>query len=340
MKEKKGHLSLGELEVIYSIHGDGVSNAKIARILGRHRKSIGAELKRNRAPTYLRGKETVRERSNSAHQMAVKRRSEWKRGKRGPMKLAAVRSRIEYELEHNRRSPEEISKLLKQGDSPVKVSGKTIRRWILKDAPELQKYLPFRGKKRRNHLTPRKGPNKRQAAPPKKSIHSRPKSVQNRQDVGHKEYDFLTSKKSKTVILTGIDRKSRKCWLRKLPNREAETVRAALCSIEANICPPLRQSITLDNDTGFQGVFELEHLLGLAAYFCDPYCAWQKGSIENLNQRIRRFIPKGTDLALVSDEELNRIELILNSRPLECLNDFSPEELWTLAVRDALRQLH
>lgn len=339
MEIKKNHLSLGEREVIYSMHLSGKSNGKIAKELKRSRKTIGAELRRNRAPWHLVGRESMRERAKSAHEMAVKRRTEWKRRRRGPLKLVLVRERLVTELDKNKRSPEEIAKLLRQGDLAVKVSGKTIRRWIMKDAPELQKHLPFRGKKRRNRLTPRKGLHKRAAAP-KKSIHTRPEAATERREAGHKEFDFLTCRQSTTVILVGVDRKARNCWLRKLPNREAETVRAALCGIEANICPPLRRSITLDNDSGFQGVFELERLLGLSAYFCDPYSAWQKGSVENLNQRIRRFIPKGTDLSLVSVDELQRIEQILNSRPMDCLGNFSPAEIWSLAVRDARLSLH
>ena len=340
MKEKKGHLSLREREVICSMHLDGKSKAEIARFLGRHRKTIGAELKRNRPPWHLRGRESVRERAQAAHEMAVKRRTEWKKGKRGPLKLAAIRLTICSELEKNKRSPEEIAKLLRQGDFPVKVCGKTIRRWILTDARELQKHLPFRGKKRRHHLTPKKAKRKREPAPPKKSIHARPRAATLRLDAGHKEYDFLTCKQSTAVILVGIDRKTRYPWLKKLPNRQAETVRQALCGIEANLCPPLRQTMTLDNDTGFQGVFELEPLLGLAAHFCDPYCAWQKGSVENLNQRVRRFIPKGTDLSLISEEEIKRIEQVLRSRPMDCLNDFSPADSWALAVEEAQKHLH
>jgi len=340
MEKKKGHLSLGEREVMYSMHREGESNGKIAKALGRSRKTIGQELRRNRPPKHLVSRESVRERARSAHKMAVRRRTEWKKGKRGPLKLAAVRERLIFELEENKRSPEEIAKLLSQGDSGVRVSGKTIRRWILKEAPELQQHLPFRGKKRRNHLTPRKPRRRREAAAPKKSIHTRPAAATERREVGHKEFDFLTCRQSTTVVLVGVDRKARHCWLRKLPNREAETVRAALCRLEANICPPLRRSLTLDNDTGFQGVFDLERFLGLSAYFCDPYCAWQKGSVENINQRIRRFIPKGTDLSLVTEEELQRIERILNSRPMDCLGDLSPAEVWALAVRDARLSLH
>ena len=340
MEKRTGHLTLGEREVLYSMHRDGESNAEIARKLSCHRKTIGAELKRNRAPRHLRGKETLRERARAAQEMAEKRRTEWKRGRRGPLKLPAIQKQLEKELEVNKRSPEEIAALLSQGDSGIRISGKTIRRWILKDARWLQQHLPFRGKKRRNHLSPKKGRKKREALPPKKSIHTRPAPATERLEFGHKEFDFLTCSQSKTVILVGVDRKGRHSWLRKLPNREAETVRRALCGIEANLCPPLRQTLTFDNDPGFQLVFELERTLGVSCHFCDPHAAWQKGSVENVNQRIRRFIPKGTDLSLITEEELQRIEHILNSRPMDCLNGLSPAEAWALAVRDAKKLLH
>ena len=341
MKESRtGHLTLSERQALYQMHSEGHRFASIARIIGCHRKTVGAELKRNRGPVYFRGKESPLERARSAHERAVRRRKESKEGKRGPLKLAAIRLRIESLLEDCKYSPEDITKLLRQGDDPVRVSGKTIRRWILAEAKELQQHLPFRGRKRRSHLTPRKGQRRPAPALPKQSIHQRPAEARERLVAGHKEFDFLVCKQSRVSILVGVDRKCRRVWLRRVENREADTTRAALIGIEANLCPPLRQTLTLDNDTGFQKVHDLRGLLAIESFFCDPYCAWQKGSVENVNMRVRRFIPKGTDLSSVSQQTLNRIEEILNARPFECLGDLSPDQVWEQEVRRARSMLH
>ena len=340
MKRKYKSLTLAERVAIYQMRSLGKTASEIARVLNRHRKTIGAELKRNQAPVFMRGKETIVERARSAHEKALRRRSDCKRGRKGPLKLAAVRIQIESLLEECRYSPETVATLLEQGDLGVTLCGRTIRRWILKDAKYLQQFLLFRGKKRRNRLTPRRGRRRPEAAPPKVSIHQRPKEAQERLEVGHKEYDLIVCKQSTVSIFVGLDRKTRRTWLRRVENREAETVRAALMQIEINLCPPLRKTLTFDNDTGFQRVFALESLLGVQNFFCDPYCSWQKGSVENVNRRVRQFLPKGTDLSLVTQEQLNRIEKIINARPMDCLGQMSPEQCWQLEVNAARMMLH
>lgn len=339
-ESKRGHLSFGERQMIYVMRGSGKGFTAIAKALNRDRQTIRRELKRNQAPVYYRGTESSLERAKSAHEKAVRRRSDSKRGKRGPLKLARIRLRIVSLLVECKYSPEEIAKLLRQGDDPVKVSGKTLRRWILEDAKELQQHLPFRGRKRRNHLTARKGKRRKIAAPPKRSIHQRGIEAAERHVVGHKEFDFIVCLQSVVSILVGVDRKTRRIWLRRVENREAETVRAALIRIEINLCPPLRKTLTFDNDPGFQKVFELERLLGIENFFCDPYCSWQKGSVENANRRVRRFFPKGTDLSAVTQARLDEVEAIINARPMDCLDDFSPDQSWAQEVKAARMMLH
>jgi IS30 family transposase len=157
---------------------------------------------------------------------------------------------------------------------------------------------------------------------------------------GHKEFDLVVCKQSVVSVLVGVDRKTRRTWLRRVENREAETIRAALIGIEMNLCPPLRKTLTYDNDPGFQKVFDLEQLIGVENYFCDPYCSWQKGSVENVNQRLRRFFPKGTDLSTVTQARLDEVEAILNARPMDCLGELSPDQCWALEVRAAKMMLH
>lgn len=338
-KKNTGHLSLSERQILYSMLASGEGFSKISKALRRNRSTLRREYKRNSGSVYLWSRLRPLEQAKHAHDKALQRRSDSKRGKKGPLKLAAIRLRIESLLGKYKYTPEEIAIILGQGDDPAKVSAKTIRRWITKEAKELQQHLAFRGKKRRNQLSPRKRQKRKQAAT-KRNISERPKEANKRQEGGHKEYDFITCSQSTASILVGVDRKIRRCWLRKVKNREAETTRSALMGIESNLCPPLRKTATFDNDSGFQKVCEVENMLDVKSYFCDPYCSWQKGSVEHLNRRIRRFIPKGTDLSTITQEQLDEIEKILNARPMECLDKLSPDQCWAMEIEKAKMMLH
>lgn len=87
------------------------------------------------------------------------------------------------------------------------------------------------------------------------------------------------------------------------------------------------KTLTLDNDILFQMHEVLKKILGVEIYFCHPYHSWEKGSVENTNRYIRRFLPKGTNLSRVSKEEITEIEIYLNNRFMECLEFKTPKEV-------------
>jgi IS30 family transposase len=270
------------------------------------------------------------EKAKWAHDKAREARSESRRGKRDSLKLVAVRDRIVILLKEARYSPEDIANVLSKSDLGVKVCGKTIRRWILKRAPELRKHLPQRGKKRRNHLTPGKKRQKPTGAPEKINISERPGIVLRKDRVGDLEGDMIVCKQSTTAILSILDRKTRRKWYRKVANLKTETVMKALILLLLEIPPTRRHTITFDNGSEFADWKKLERLFGLSVYFCDSYSAWQKGAVENSNMLFRRFVPKGTDLSLLSDEQVARIEQLLNDKPMDCLGHLSANDVWQL----------
>ena len=328
MERKKGHLCLEERQQIYAMHERGESDSRIAKIVGRHRSVIGRELKRNRAPMFVASHISPLERAKYAHDKALRRRSDCKRGRRGPLKLAAVRERM-IVLLNNHYSPEAIAHIISESDLGLNLSGKTIRRWIKKEAPELRQYLPQRGKPRRSRMTRRKKKeNIKRAAPKKRNIAERPQEAGLRVCPGHLEGDTIVCRKSKVAIVSVVDRSTRRRWYRKVPNLQANTVLWALIQILLDIPPALRRTITFDNGSEFADWYKLERLFGIMVYFCDPYCAWQKGSVEHSNKEFRRFVPKGTDLALISEEAVAHIERILNMKPMSCLKMDSALSLW------------
>ena len=151
---------------------------------------------------------------------------------------------------------------------------------------------------------------------------------------------MVVCKQSSVAILSVRERKTRKAWLRILPNAQAETTRKALVGIFANIPPQLRHTCTFDNGSEFAKVHELERLLNVETYFCDAYSSWQKGSVEQQNKEIRRYLPKGTDLSTLTPERLQEIESFLNHKPRPLLDKKSAEQVWVLALGSTRHLLH
>ena len=327
-KKNRGHLSLDERQIIHQMQARGVGCAEIGRAIYRHRSVVKRELERNAGQRHIWRYLSALERAKEAHERAKRRRCDSKKGRRGPLKLSAIRERIVSLLQEAHYSPEAIAHIISQSDLGVSLCGKTVRRWLLREAPELRQHLPHRGRARRHHLTPKKSRSPQHAAPQKRSIHERPAPVKERQRLGDLEGDMIVCKKSTSAILSLIDRKTRRRWYRKVSNLKAETVLQALICLLGELTPLQRHTITFDNGGEFSQWKVLERLFGVTVYFCDPYCAWQKGSVEHSNKEFRRFVPKGTDIALVSNEDIARIEDMLNCKPMDCLNMLSSSNAW------------
>ena len=100
----------------------------------------------------------------------------------------------------------------------------------------------------------------------------------------------------------------------------------------AELPPAARQSITFDRGSEFLGYDELTRNHGIEAYFCDPHAPWQKGSVENTNGRLRRFLPGELDLATLTPARLHEIERQMNNTPRKCLGFRTPHEAFTAAL--------
>ena len=138
----------------------------------------------------------------------------------------------------------------------------------------------------------------------------------------------------KSVLLTLTERLSRQEIIRKLPDRKAETIRRAIDQIERNT-PGFRQkfrSITTDNGSEFLQYEKLRKSCRCKGerfdiYYCHSYSAWEKGSNENHNRMIRRFLPKGTNFDEISSREIRRIQDWMNHYPRRSLNWSTPAEI-------------
>jgi IS30 family transposase len=168
------------------------------------------------------------------------------------------------------------------------------------------------------------------------SIDDRPSVITNRERVGDVEADFIVSGKTGTgYLLTVVDRKIRVGFIRKLLPVTIANMEAGFLDVKASF--PELLSITTDNDLLFRHHQRLEDLLGVPIYFCDPYASWQKGSIENLNKHVRKYIRKGTDISQYGNEYIQFVEHRLNSRFMSVLGYNTPTECLT-AHRKAPRK--
>jgi len=158
---------------------------------------------------------------------------------------------------------------------------------------------------------------------PVHTIHQRPKVVEYRGRLGDLEGDTVYGGIGKGVLLTFIDRKSRKLYAGCRPNRSSITIKEAFSDVLEGVKV---KSITLDRGPEFVEFPEIEKQLKTTIYFADPYSPWQRGSNENINGILRFFFPKGYDFKSVTDEKLQNVVELINNRPRKCLGWLSPLE--------------
>lgn len=156
-------------------------------------------------------------------------------------------------------------------------------------------------------------------------IDQRPKIITKRRRVGDLEADFIMSGKGGSgVLLTAVDRKIRYGFIRKILPVTIVNVEQAFLDIQRHF--PELASITIDNDILLRYHRRLEALLGVPIYFCHAYHAWEKGSIENYNKQVRKYVPKGADISQYSAKYLAQAEARLNDRFMSVLGYKTPKE--------------
>jgi IS30 family transposase len=156
-------------------------------------------------------------------------------------------------------------------------------------------------------------------------IAKRPKYINNRTRLGDSEANFIVSGKTgKGILLTLADRKIRVSFIEQILEVSIKNVHKAFVRIKKRF--PELKTFTTDNDILLRHHKQLEKLLGIKIYFCDPYSSWQKGTIENTNKYIRKDIPKGSDISKYTKRYIRRIEEKLNRRFMKVNNHETPSE--------------
>jgi len=160
------------------------------------------------------------------------------------------------------------------------------------------------------------------------SIAQRPAEVDARKVPGHIEGDLIKGAKNASAIGTLVERVSRMVALVKLDNASSGHVTDAFVKRLRSIPKFMRKSMTYDRGAEMSMHQQLTKRLDMPVYFCDPYSPWQRGTNENTNGLIRQYLPKGTDLSLITQQQLTEIEFKLNNRPRKVLGFRTPLEVF------------
>ena len=316
------HFTLEERKYLQKLLSEGYSLRKIAAILQRSPSSISREIKRNRAKYKPHRKPDNKYWYNHwrANNLYIRRRREQVRAA-----LLPGSERWEYIVCGLRLfwSPEEIAgRWSREHPDRKALSVSTIYRYI--------KMGKFRGISAKQHLR-RRGKfmlprnTSYNSIQPDRLIPEWPEEIRLRLRIGDWEGDSIYGGIGKGLLVSFVDRKSRYLRLGLLMKRAAGNTREVIEKLLRGL--PVR-SISLDNGSEFSEFRKLEENLNTLVYFAEPHKPWQRGTNENTNDIVRFFFPKGFDFRTVTDEDIQRVEDLINNRPRKCLNWRTPAEVF------------
>ena len=313
-KKKLSHIVKSERDEIFILLSKSYSFRDIAKSLGRSVSTISDEFNLNS----VNGKYDP---DKANHKAYVRRKYSKFQGKK-IVDNTDLQDFVEEKL-YEDQSPENISKRIKKHEKHLPdVSKDSIYRYI-------KSVYGRRIEHHRNKLKQHKSNHSRKMCEKlkdRKFIDQRPKIAGKRGRVGDAEADFIVSGKSgKGIILVVADRKSRCPFMEQILKVTIENVHLAFLKIKKRF--PEIKTITTDNDILLRYHKELEKLLNVKIYFCHPYHSWEKGTVENINGRIRKYIPKGSDISKYSKRFIKKIENKLQRKIYACLDYLTPLEV-------------
>ncbi len=307
------HLTTEARCQLYTLKSIGLLQKDIAQHLGVSPSTISRELKRNAGQRGYR--------YHQADDMAAQRRTQASSRKlrMTPEVICAIETMLLTEW-----SPEQISGRLKLSD--IFVSHETIYTHVWankKNGGRLYKHLRHAGKKYNHRGSGKAG---RGCIPNRIDIKERPAIIETKQRLGDWEGDTIIGAKHKGVIVSAVDRKTKFTKLAKSDDKTAENVTCAVKQAFKNIPSKAIRSMTFDNGREFSMHALITKQTGLICYFATPYHSWERGLNEHTNGLVRQYLPKSSDLSVVTHEQLQMVEDKLNDRPRKVLGYKTPRE--------------
>lgn len=325
-------LSVQERYVITHLHQAGYSDAMIARHLGRHRATVGRELRRNRDVFGVYH-------YDPAQRLAGERRSV--AGRRYKLDGPSALGRYVRQKLRQHWSPQQISGRLERDhprDPTMRITHETIYRFVYRAYQHGERWherLRRRHKRRRARCVGQR--DARGRIPGRVGIEHRPAAANGRRRFGDWESDTVEGAKGTGLLLTHVERKSRYTRLGKLPDKKAATLSAVTCAVMKDLPGKLRRTMTPDNGKEFADFAAIERGLELKVYFANPHAPWERGANENTNGLLRDFFPKGADFRKITHARLAHVQQMLNNRPRKCLDYRTPIEVLNALPGVALR---
>lgn len=311
--KKYNHLTEANRSVIEVLHQENYTVTEIARKIGCNKSTISREI-RSRS-------ERSEYNSFSAQCNYETNRERCKMKKK--LHSIDLRNYVVERIESG-WSPACIVGRMALENKPFSLCAETIYNFVYTDSycieRKLYQYLR-RGKRRRTKLNNRK--TKSEKILNKVSIEKRPEQINNRSEFGHWEGDSIVSKGKKSFLNTLVERLSRFTIATKLGDHTSQLTKIAITAAFGNL---YEKSVTVDNGTEFSKHEDY----GVDVYFCHPYSSWEKGTNENTNGLIRRYLPKTKKFDTVTQEDLNDIIWELNNRPRKVLGYKTPQEVYNL----------
>ena len=303
---------------IYAMKQAGKEQKMMAAKLRVHPSTISRELGRN---TGLRGY-----RPNQAQQKALHRRLTARKAvKMMPETIGYIESKLKEQ-----HSPEQIAERMKfdPGWHGPAVSHERIYQHIWQDKARsgtLYKHLRIAGTKQRRKR--RNSRDRRGTIKNRVGIQERPDIVERKIRIGDWEGDTVVGKNHQGALVTLVDRKSKLTLIGKVNRYTAEAVEKTIISL-MKLLPRRNYTLTVDNGKEFASHESVADALRIRVYFADPYSAWQRGLNENTNGLIRQYVPKGSEVRTLTDEQVQYIMDRLNNRPRKSLGFLTPNEVF------------
>ena len=326
------HRLTGENRIIIeTLRKEGRSRRYIAARIGCSPSTVSRELKRNVSRKGYRHKKAQ---GKARHRMAVKA------AKR--RKFTPEMWRLAMELLAKGWTFEQISGRCRRDGVPM-VCAETLyqeyyRRQKLVLAGKSGEVLPPLPMRRRKRRTRDRNAKKYRNAgrgkiPGRVDIEERPRTVESRARVGNFEGDLINGLFGTGNLVTLAERMTRFVFFAYVATKEADAVAGAVIGLLASLPKSFLKTLTLDNGKEFALFKAIEQAIGLKVYFAKPYHSWERGTNENRNGIVRKVLPKGSSFADITEEQMRRIDYMLNDRPLRCLNWRTPREAFTELLR-------